>query len=90
MPRNGTMKIIYTKHATKKFDDLAQLGIVISKDDLLRIIKNPLYVDSLSDFPNTIATGDLFIFYVLRVVYRAESDKIIVITFYPARKGRYL
>lgn len=82
--------IKYTKHAKKKFFDLSELGVKVSKSLIAKIIKDPLSVDTKLDAPKIIVSGDLDKRHILRIVYRKEDDIIVVITFYPARKGRYL
>lgn len=84
------MKTIYTKHALRKFFDLAKLGIRVNKSIVNDAIKNPLHVDHETDPPKIIASGNLDPDHVIRVVYHKENDIIRIITFYPAKKGRYL
>lgn len=83
------MKVIYTKHAKKKFSDLAKVGVQISRKDISITVNKPENIDKESDFPKIIASRSLSASHVLRVVFKIESGKIIVITFYPTRKGRY-
>ncbi len=81
------MKIIYTKHAQKKFKDLQLFGIFITKARILNTIKKPKYRSS--DNGNSIVSAGLDKSHNLRVVYYQERDDIIVVTFYIYRKGRY-
>lgn len=83
------MKIIYTKHAQKKFADLAKLGLIVEKKLIKEIIINPLHKDLETDPPKIIASGNLNYLHILRVVYKKEDDIITVITFYPTKKRRY-
>lgn len=83
------MNITFTKHANKKIKDLKVLGVKITKKQILAILKNPAQTDIQSDVPNSIAIGNFDTDHVLRVVYRNEDGILRVITFYPARKGRY-
>ncbi len=83
------MKIIYTKHALIKFNDLKLLGIKTTKKTIKEIIKNPDNLDEDTDPPKIIASGSYSHNLILRIVYRQEGDIIIIITFYPAKKGRY-
>jgi len=83
------VKIVYTKHAVKKFNDLEELGIKVGKRLVRKILKQPVHLDDITDYPNLIASGKLRKNYVLRVVHRKEDDIIIIITFYPAKEGRY-
>ena len=70
------MKVVYTKHALKKFKDLAELKIYILRTKVDSIIKKPINIDEVSDFPNKIATGILDKTHVLRIVYK-EEHKIL-------------
>lgn len=81
------MKIVYTKHAEKKFSDLRIFGIVITKSKISDIIKNPKYRSI--DNGNLIAAAGFDSKHNLRVVHKRQKGDIIVITFYVYRKGRY-
>lgn len=83
------MRIVFTNHAEKKLKDLEKLGVNVKKSLIENVLRNPLHIDSESDPPNKIASGKLDENHLLRVVFREENDIIIVITFYPAKKGRY-
>ncbi len=83
------MKILFTKHAEKKFKDLEKLGIKVTKLKVEKILLFPNTVDEEFDHPNIIASGKLNIRHILRVVYRKNDDIITVITFYPTNKERY-
>jgi len=74
---------IFTKHALKKFRDLKLLRISLTRKQVIKTIKEADDVDNQIDFPKKIAN------LILRVVFRIEEDDIIIITFYPAEKGRY-
>jgi hypothetical protein len=82
--------IRFTKHASQKFLDLAELGINISEFQVIEVLLNPENIGPDSDKENMIATGKFGLGKLLRVVYRNDGDKIVVITFYPAKIGRYL
>lgn len=84
------MEIIYTKHALKKFVDLKALGVAVSKIKVSEVLNKPLLLDRESDYPNIIATGKLDVRHVLRVVYREEGGRILIVTFYPGEGARYL
>ena len=84
------MKIIYTKHAlVDKFAILKKHGFKVLKKQISKTIANPENEDRKSDEPKIIASRSIDKKHVLRVVYRKESGRIIIITFYPAEKGRY-
>lgn len=83
------VKVKFTKHALFKFKDLSKLGVNISKKKILDILKKPENLEEDIDYPNIIVSGELDKTRVMRIVYRKEDDKIVVVTFYPAKKGRY-
>ena len=82
------MRIRFTKHALEKFSVLKRHGVLISRNKVLQTVTNPRTVDK-SRLPLLIAQSDLQRDLVLRVVYRVESGKMVVITFYPGRKSQY-
>lgn len=83
------MRVVYTKHAKKKFKELAKIGVKLLRRDISVTIKNSEYIDEESDKPNIIASRSIDEKHILRVVFKVEDDIINVITFYPARVGRY-
>lgn len=83
------MKVVFTHHAEKKIKDLRILGIHVKKSLVKNILVNPVHLDTTSDSPKKIASGDFDDHRILRIVFREEHDIIVVITFYPASKGRY-
>jgi len=83
------VKYIFTKHAKIKFANLAKIGVTISKKDILGTVKNPQHLDKISDFPKIIASKTIDEIHILRVVFKSEDDIITIITFYPAKRGRY-
>lgn len=84
------MKIIFTKHAINyKFPKLKELGFSITEGSVTNAVKHPDQIDKISDNPKIIVSKSIDVKHILRVVYRQESDRITIITFYPSRKGRY-
>lgn len=83
------MKIVFTRHAAKKFKDLAKLEVHVTKSLVKGILLNASHLDIESDAPKKIASGEFDATRILRIVYREEHGIMIVITFYPAKKGRY-
>ena len=81
------MGISYTKHAQKKFVDLAVFGIKITKSRIRAVVDKPKY--QLVDNGNKIAVGAFDNKHNLRVIFKKEKGDIIIITFYIYRKGRY-
>ena len=75
----------FTAHAEDKLKRLVTLGV--TKEKVLRIIRNPektIYGHYGRRIAQGLLTGGL----MLRVVYE-ENEKILVITVYPYRRGRY-
>jgi len=64
------VNIIFTKHATKKFEDLDLLGIKLTKKLILGVIKEPEDIDNQSDYPKIIVSKSLNSKIILRVVYK--------------------
>lgn len=86
----GKIKIVFTKHAeTDKFEMLKKFNFMLTKEDVLEVLREPEHIDQESDKPNVIVSKKLDKNHILRVVYRKEGDIIKIITFYPAEKGRY-
>ena len=82
------MKIIYTKHALNKFPLLNSLGWDISKRKIAQTVKNPQWT-GVSRFGQKTAMSLLDKTHILRVIFDQEGDIIKVITFHPARRGKY-
>lgn len=83
------MEIVYTKHAAiDKPRMFKKHNFNISKKAINETITTPEHEDE-SQSPKIIASKSIDEKHILRVVYRVENDRIIVITFYPAEKERY-
>ncbi len=82
------MEIVFTKHAEEKFDILKRYRVIITRQKIIEILKNPGLRD-YSRNPLIITQGILDTSHVLRIVYRTQHSNIIVITFYPGRKSHY-
>ncbi len=80
---------MFTKHVLDKLRNLKISRIKITRKLILSTIEYPEDVNSEEDYPNLIASAKLDVDRVIRVVYRIEDSRIIIITFYPAKKGRY-
>ena len=82
------IKIDYTRHALEKFDIMDRHGFVIAQDQIEETIANPdkLILQSGGRY---LAQKEISKDHVLRVIYRREGIKYIVITFYPGRRNRY-
>ena len=82
------MPIRFTKHALKKFVALRAYGVVVSRAQVVHIIRTPDFVD-YRRLPLYIAQGNFDKRRVLRVVYKSKGATIVVITFYPGLKSQY-
>lgn len=83
------MKIIFTKHAIKKLLTQKEGGIKLLEKDILNTLKKPDRIDSEIDYPKMIAIKNYDQKHIIRAVFKENSGIITLITFYPARKGRY-
>ena len=82
------MKFHFTKHARQKFLRMEKAGFTISQKQVKQSVFHPLKVEDRQD-ATYIAMTLIDNHHVLRVVYRTESDIIIIITFYPGRRKAY-
>ena len=77
----------FTKHAQRKFIDLAQMGFDISEAQVLDAVLHPEYVARDADPP--IAQMAISERHLIRVVFVEDEIEIRIVTFYPARRTRY-
>lgn len=82
------MKIEFTNHAREKFIILGQHNFVIEETDVAQAILQPSEVKA-SRKNRFVAERAIDETHLLRVVYEASEDRIVVITFYPAKRSRY-
>ncbi len=83
------MRFVFTKHALKRFKDFRNYGVKIARQQVIKTIQKPDHVDKKSDSPKIIVSKIRDETHILRVVFKIESDIIVIITFYPAKRGRY-
>lgn len=81
-------QIIYTKHALEKFKLLKERGWKITKSQIKSTLQKPKWKGKtkLGQFA---AMSELDTKYILRVIYDKIGPNIKIITFHPARRGRY-
>ena len=79
--------IHFTKHARRKFEDLAKLGFIVGEEQVIDTVQNPEQIDRETSPP--IAQKAIGERHVLRVVFVEEADEIRIVTFYPGRRTRY-
>jgi uncharacterized DUF497 family protein len=82
------MRIRFSKHATEKLDESVCKTLGISEDLIKKVLAKPEVIDS-SDFPLLMAIGKLNKDLSLCIVYKFVETNIKVITFFPAKRGRY-
>jgi hypothetical protein len=83
------VKIVFTKHATEKFDVLKRHSFDLSKKQVVMTVEDPDIVDTITRKPLLIAQKQIDDTHVLRVVYKYEGGSKKVITFYPGRVSQY-
>jgi hypothetical protein len=82
------MHFYFTKHSKEKLILSRKAGFCLTQNQIKQAINSPLKVEHKPD-GTQIVTVLLDKSHILRVVYRTEDDIIIIITFYPGRRGRY-
>ncbi len=80
--------IYFTKHAEEKFRILEAHRSKVTKSQVVKTVNNPELID-YSRSPLKIAQREINPRLVLRVVYREENGRKIIITFYPGRRKQY-
>ena len=81
------MVIKYTKHIYDKLKLPEIVKLKISLGDIDGVLNNPEVVDKSIDPHQSV--GNISKTLSLSVIWKKENDIIKVITFYPAKKGRY-
>ncbi|KKU92503.1 MAG: hypothetical protein UY21_C0001G0126 [Microgenomates group bacterium GW2011_GWA1_48_10] len=82
------MEILYTKNAQEKFATLKQFGWRITKTQVKKTIGKPKWIGK-SRFGQKTAMSLVDNMHILRVIFNLEDDKIKIITFHIARRGKY-
>ncbi|MEK7144362.1 MAG: DUF4258 domain-containing protein [Patescibacteria group bacterium] len=82
------MLIRFTKHALQKFSALKEYGVSVSREQVVRTIRTPDFID-YRRLPLYIAQSGFDTRRVLRVVYKQKGATMVVITFYPGLKSQY-
>lgn len=81
------MEIFYTKHVIDKLTVNEVIKFRINKSKISQTIRKP--ITKLLTDEVMLAVGPLDKTHSLVVVYKKEKKRIKVITFFPAKKGRY-
>ena len=82
------MKIIFTDHAKFKFKLFERHGLMISESQIKEIIENPASTVE-GKKGRLVIQSKLDENHIMRVICEMEHEEIRVITFYPAKRGRY-
>lgn len=80
-------KVIFTKHASEKFELLRKYGFNVEKKEVIQTVLKPDQIDERGN--QCLALKVLDETYALRVVYEKRKGYLVVITFYPVRRDRY-
>jgi hypothetical protein len=81
------MKIVFTRHAERKFEFHEQYGWYFKVNDIENALNNPDFIGE--EFEAKFVLKKLDETHDLRVIYTEDSGIIRVITFYPTTRGRY-
>lgn len=84
------MRIVYTKHAKRKFGIHKAAGWNFSNKDIKQAIKKPYFSEINEERGVKIVLEEWDEKHDLRVIYKEEGGIITVVTFYPTEKGRYI
>lgn len=83
------MKIVYTYHAERKFiEEKYVRQLKITKTNIANVVHRPDLEDK-SRGEKITAIGRADERHSLIVIYKIENEKLKIITFFPAEKGRY-
>lgn len=83
------MKIVFTKHARRKFEIHKAAGWKFSDKDIRQAIKKPYFSEINKERGVKIVLEEWDKQHDLRVICKDEGGIITVVTFYPVEKGRY-
>lgn len=82
------VKVIFTQHARLKLRIYHAHKVRIAAKDINQVLNSPT-IQTESDLPVIKVVGELDERHSLVVLYKMQDAKIIIITFWPAAKGRY-
>lgn len=80
--------IIFSSHSENKLKTSEAKRLGITKDKIGKVLGKPVFQKQLSNDVSR-AIGELDQNHSLCVIYKFERNLIKVITFFPAKKGRY-
>ena len=82
------MEIKLTNHAIEKLDDLTSRRLGITRDAIKAVLIKPDLIDN-SEYPLLMAVGEINRDLSLCVIYKFVENGVKIITFFPAKRGRY-
>jgi uncharacterized DUF497 family protein len=85
---NKALKVKFSKHAVEKLDDPTSKKLGITAELIKEVLKKPDLIDN-SEYPILIAVGKLTENLSLCIVYKFTEKDLRIITFFPAKRGRY-
>ncbi len=80
-------KIRFTKHAKEKFELLRKYGFRLAESTVKETVSSPSRVGRRNG--QLLALKPFNQEYAIRVVYKLVNDNIVVVTFYPVKRGRF-
>ncbi len=80
--------IKYTRHAEAKLKEIEPFLLKITKGKILKVVSHPIFVYHKVG-NQFLAIGKLDRGRSLCVVYNEENNDRKIVTFFPAKKGRY-
>lgn len=82
------MEFKFSKHAAEKLNDPTSKKLGLTVELIKRILGKPELIDN-SEYPLLMAVGELTKNLALCIIYRFLEKDIKIITFFPAKRGRY-
>lgn len=83
------MAIIYTKHALGKFKHPSVINLGIKRKHIKSALASPDYSAEIPERRVVFILKKIDVEHDLRVIYRKIGAIIVIVTFYPAKRGRY-
>lgn len=83
------MEIKFTKHALGKFQHPSIIKLKIKRKSVEKVLSSLKKSVESNQYGVKIAVSSLDSGHSLKVVYKETGGIIVVITFHPAKKGRY-
>jgi uncharacterized DUF497 family protein len=82
------LELKFSKHAREKLDDSTSKRLGITANIIKTVLDKPDLIDN-SEYPVLMAVGRLKSNLSLCIVYKFTERDLRIITFFPAKRGRY-